>query len=98
MRKKLLNLAAFAVLLTFPFIAAAFSDVELRERWSKSVSSVKKTECKDEPKQVHKLLDYASILIIHGEIEEARATLERAKGETKSGACGEAIDKELSAS
>jgi len=75
--------------------AFAMSDIEIRDNWSKAIVAVKKNECAGESKKVHKLMDYAAILIVHNETEEAGDVLLKAAGESESKACGEAIKSKL---
>lgn len=89
-------LAAVAAL-SLPGVSAAFSDMEIREKWVESVVTIKKIDCKDEGKSVAKLLDYAAILIAHNEIGEAKDVLKKAAVEARSPACSNRITESASA-
>ncbi|MFQ5432218.1 MAG: hypothetical protein ACE5EN_06895 [Nitrospinota bacterium] len=69
----------------------AMSDMEIRDKWSKSIAAVKKQECKNESKSLKQHLDMAAALIFHGEYGDARNALKKAGNEAKIKACKSAI-------
>ncbi len=78
---------------------AQAGEVELREKWSQLVAGIRIGECADEDKRlVLKKLNYAAVLIMHNEIDEALTVMERAKDASKSASCAIAIKNGMSPS
>ena len=73
--------------------AHAFSDIELRGKWSDQIMAVKNGVCEDQGDGVRKKLLYAASLIMHGEYVEAREAIKVAGEAAESKACKEAIAK-----
>lgn len=73
--------------------AFGFSDLEAREKRASSINSIKKSECGEEAAEVRKLIDYASALVFHNEMEEAKTTLLTAARQSKSPTCRQALEK-----
>ncbi len=95
MKTKLVVVSVFALAAVFQAGAAwGFSDLELREKWSQFVVNVKNSACSDENKRrVVKKLDYAAVLIMHNEVEEAKAVMNKAADAAESARCKKAISK-----
>jgi len=91
------TLAAVVVMLAVAGDAFAISEMELREKWSKSIVGVKKGACKDEPKSVHKKMDYAAMLVIHNEVDEASESLKTAAETAGSEKCRAGIRDNMTA-
>jgi hypothetical protein len=87
------NLLVIAVFVASASSAFAFSDIEIREKWSDQIMSVKNGVCKDHGDVVRKKLLYAASLIMHGEYVEARESIKTADEAAGSKECKEAIAK-----
>ncbi len=74
-------------------VAFGLSDLEAREKRSSAINSVKKNECGEEDAEVRKLIDYASALVFHNEMEEAKASLLTAAKQAKTVSCRQALEK-----
>jgi hypothetical protein len=80
-----------AILAVSASSVSAFSDIELRGKWSDRIMSVKNGICKDQGDSVRKKLLYAASLIMHGEYVEAREAMKTADEAAESKVCKEAI-------
>ncbi|OGW62952.1 MAG: hypothetical protein A2V83_02060 [Nitrospirae bacterium RBG_16_64_22] len=69
----------------------AQGDVEIRERWAKAVAATRTEACAEESEPIRKSIDYAAMLIVHGEIAEAKDVLAGAARKARSPACGETL-------
>jgi len=83
--------ATLTLVLALAPSAAFAGEMELRDKWSRSISAAQKGECKKESKIVHENLDLAAALIFHGEYEDAREALSKAGANAKSRLCREAV-------
>jgi len=72
---------------------SAFSDIELRGKWSDQIMAVKNGACKDQTDVVRKKLLYAASLIMHGEYVEARESIKIADEAVASKVCKDAVAK-----
>jgi len=89
-------LIAVLVVFTLATSAEAMSEMQIKEKWSGSLVAVKKEICKDEVKRmVLNKLDYAAVLIMHNEIEEAKTAIKQAASNAKSADCVKAIEKNI---
>ncbi len=86
-------LAAVTVVVFLSTQAFAISDMDIRDRWAKSITAVKNGVCKDEAESVRQELDYAATMLIHGEYDETRGSLKGALEEAKSEKCKKAIQE-----
>jgi hypothetical protein len=74
---------------------SAQSDVEIRERWAKAVAATRTEACAEENEPIRKSIDYAAMLIAHGEIEESKEILAGAARKSRSPVCEETLRKLL---
>lgn len=73
--------------------AFGLSDLEIREQRSSAINSVKKNECGTEDAEARKRIEYATALVFHNEMEEAKATLIAVAKEAKTPTCRQALEK-----
>lgn len=71
------------------------SDMEIRERWAKAVALARTEACAEEGEPILKSIGYAAVLIVHGEIEEAKEILAGAARKSRSPVCEETLRKLL---
>lgn len=74
---------------------SAQSDVEIRERWAKAIAAARTEACAEESEPIRKSIDYAAVLIAHGEIEESKEVLAGAARKSRSPVCEETLRKLL---
>ncbi len=87
---------AVLVVFTLATGAEAMSEMKIKEQWSGSLVEVKKGICKSEGKRkVLNKLDYAAVLIMHNELEEAKNVVRQAASNAKSDDCVKAIEKNI---
>jgi hypothetical protein len=88
---KVVSASLLAIIMMAGSWAFALSELELRQQWSDSIVETAKGVCKGESKKALKKLNYAAILVIHNEVEEARQVLEMASGKVMDKKCQAAI-------
>lgn len=70
---------------------SAQSDVEIRERWAKAIAAARTEACAEESESIRKSIDYAAVLIVHGEIEESKEVLAKTADRAVVPACRQAL-------
>ncbi len=88
--------ALFIAMTVFIFAGAVGSamagELEIREEKAQAIVQIKENECGVEKnKRVGKKLDYAAILIMHNELDEAREVLQMVHDKADSEGCQMAV-------